>query len=52
MDERQKALDTVIKNMEKSFGKGSVMKLGDDTGRNVSTVSSGSITLDLSLIHI
>lgn len=49
MDERQKALDTVIKNMEKSFGKGSVMKLGDDTGRNVSTVSSGSITLDKAL---
>lgn len=28
MNERQKALDTVIKNMEKSFGKGAVMKLG------------------------
>lgn len=49
MDDRQKALDTVIKNMEKSFGKGSVMKLGDDIGRNVSTVSSGSITLDKAL---
>ena len=29
MDERHKAIDTVIKNMEKSFGKGAVMKLGD-----------------------
>ncbi|KAA1036988.1 recombinase RecA [Macrococcus equipercicus] len=46
MNERQKALDTVIKNMEKSFGKGAVMKLGENTARNVSTVSSGSITLD------
>ncbi|TDM11865.1 recombinase RecA [Macrococcus lamae] len=46
MDERQRALDTVIKNMEKSFGKGAVMKLGENTSRNVSTVSSGSITLD------
>ncbi|MDN8760414.1 hypothetical protein Q0M59_18760, partial [Staphylococcus aureus] len=27
-NDRQKALDTVIKNMEKSFGKGAVMKLG------------------------
>ncbi|WP_342389118.1 recombinase RecA [Salinicoccus bachuensis] len=49
MDERQKAIDTVIKNMEKSFGKGAVMKLGDDVGRKVSTVSSGSITLDKAL---
>ncbi|WP_424960626.1 recombinase RecA [Macrococcus lamae] len=32
--------------MEKSFGKGAVMKLGENTSRNVSTVSSGSITLD------
>ena len=49
MDERHKAIDTVIKNMEKSFGKGDVMKLGDDTSRNVSTMSSGSITLDRAL---
>ena len=42
-NERQKALDTVIKNMEKSFGKGAVMKLGDNKGRKVSS---------LSLIHI
>ena len=49
MNERQKALDTVIKNMEKSFGKGAVMKLGENTSRNVSTISSGSITLDSAL---
>lgn len=49
MSERQKALDTVIKNMEKAFGKGSVMKLGDDPGRKVNTISSGSITLDRAL---
>ena len=46
---KKKALETVIKNMDKSFGKGSVMKLGDDAGRRVSTVSSGSITLDKAL---
>lgn len=49
MDERHKAIDTVIKNMEKSFGKGAVMKLGEDTSRNVSTTGSGSITLDRAL---
>ena len=49
MDERHKAIDTVIKNMEKSFGKGAVMKLGDDAGRKVKTTSSGSVTLDRAL---
>lgn len=49
MDERHKAIDTVIKNMEKSFGKGSVMKLGDDVGRKVQTTSSGSVTVDRAL---
>jgi len=49
VNDRQKALDTVIKNMEKSFGKGAVMKLGDNTSREVSAVSSGSITLDKAL---
>ena len=49
MDERHKAIDTVIKNMEKSFGKGSVMKLGDDVGRKVQTTSSGSVTIDRAL---
>lgn len=49
MDERQKALETVQKNMDKMFGKGAVMKLGDDPGRKVKTTSSGSITLDRAL---
>ena len=48
-NESQKALDTVIKNMEKSFGKGAVMKLGDNIGRRVSTTSTGSVTLDNAL---
>ena len=48
-NERQKALDTVIKNMEKNFGKGAVMKLGDNKGRRVSSTSSGSVTLDNAL---
>ena len=48
-NDRQKALDTVIKNMEKSFGKGAVMKLGDNKARKVSSVSSGSVTLDNAL---
>ena len=35
--------------MEKSFGKGAVMKLGDNEARKVSSVSSGSVTLDNAL---
>lgn len=49
MDERHKAIDTVIKNMEKAYGKGSVMKLGDDAGRQIKTTSTGSVTLDRAL---
>lgn len=49
MDDRHKAIDTVIKNMEKAYGKGSVMKLGDDAGRHVKTTSTGSVTLDRAL---
>ena len=37
--------------MEKSFGKGAVMKLGDNKGRRVSSVSSGSVTLDNALVY-
>src|SRR5699024_653257 len=35
--------------MEKSFGKGAVMKLGDNEARKVSSVSSGSVTIDNAL---
>ena len=35
--------------MEKSFGKGAVMKLGDNKGRRVSSTSSGSVTVDNAL---
>lgn len=46
-DTRQKALDTAIKEIEKQYGKGSVMILGDDnTDFNVESVPSGSIKLD------
>ncbi|MEW9501234.1 recombinase RecA [Jeotgalibacillus marinus] len=49
MSERQAALDMALKQIEKQFGKGSIMKLGEKTDRNISTVSSGSIALDAAL---
>ncbi|MGD7043752.1 recombinase RecA [Jeotgalibacillus proteolyticus] len=49
MSDRQAALDMALKQIEKQFGKGSIMKLGEKTDRNLSTVSSGSIALDAAL---
>ncbi len=47
--ERQKALDSVLKTIEKSFGKGSIVRLGDATRMKVETIPSGALTLDLAL---
>ncbi|MFD2212777.1 recombinase RecA [Metabacillus endolithicus] len=49
MSDRQAALDMALKQIEKQFGKGSIMKLGEQTDRKVSTVSSGSLALDTAL---
>ncbi|MBO8155163.1 MAG: recombinase RecA [Bacillaceae bacterium] len=49
MSERKQALDMALRQIEKQFGKGSVMKLGEKTDQEVSTVSSGSIALDVAL---
>ena len=44
-----KTLDQVLAEIEKQFGKGSIMKLGENPHMEVETTSSGSITLDLAL---
>ena len=49
MSDRQAALDMALKQIEKQFGKGSIMKLGEQAERKVSTVSSGSLALDVAL---
>ncbi|ALC81117.1 MULTISPECIES: recombinase RecA [Bacillus] len=49
MSDRQAALDMALKQIEKQFGKGSIMKLGEQTERKISTVPSGSLTLDTAL---
>lgn len=48
-DDRQKALELALKEIEKKFGKGSIMNLGGDTPVNVQVQSSGSLTLDIAL---
>ncbi|WP_439444262.1 recombinase RecA [Listeria aquatica] len=49
MNDRQAALDQALKSIEKQFGKGSVMKLGEHSDQNISTISSGSLALDIAL---
>ncbi|MFP7466808.1 recombinase RecA, partial [Bacillus safensis] len=46
---RQAALDMALKQIEKQFGKGSIMKLGEQTDTRISTVPSGSLALDTAL---
>lgn len=49
-DEKQKALEAALSQIEKQFGKGSVMKLGDSgTQMNVETIPTGALSLDIAL---
>lgn len=48
-DERSKALKLAIEKIEKDFGKGSIMKLGDKAAVNVEAIPSGSLALDIAL---
>ncbi|MCP5362337.1 MAG: recombinase RecA [Hyphomicrobiales bacterium] len=47
--DKQKALETAIGQIEKNFGKGSVMKLGQREALNIEAIPTGSIGLDLAL---
>ncbi|MCA9724261.1 MAG: DNA recombination/repair protein RecA, partial [Kurthia sp.] len=49
MNERKAALDNALKQIEKQFGKGSVMKLGEQADRKIQTSPSGSLALDTAL---
>lgn len=46
-DERTKALDEALKQIQKQFGQGAIMKLGDQSALNIETISTGSISLDM-----
>jgi len=47
--DREKAVDQAISQIEKQFGRGSIMKLGEDKKIDVPAISTGSMTLDLAL---
>ena len=48
-ENRQRALEEALKKIEKSYGKGAVMKLGEKVDTQIQTVSSGSLALDIAL---
>ena len=47
--DKNKALETALSQIEKQFGKGAVMKLGQNTHMNVEHISTGSLSLDIAL---
>jgi recombination protein RecA len=49
VSDRQAALEMALKQIEKQFGKGSIMKMGEKTDTKISTVPSGSLALDAAL---
>jgi recombination protein RecA len=47
--EREKALETAMNQIEKQFGKGSVMKMGDNLNMTIESIPTGALALDLAL---
>lgn len=48
-EDKKKALDLALQQIEKNYGKGAVMRLGQNMGMNVDAISSGSLMLDAAL---
>ncbi len=49
LSDKKQALDMALKQIEKQFGKGSIMKLGEQAEQKVATIPSGSLALDVAL---
>jgi recombination protein RecA len=49
MSDRKQALEMALRQIEKQFGKGSIMKMGEETSNQVETISSGALALDIAL---
>ena len=47
--DKEKALNLVLKQIERNFGKGAIMRLGDATQMKIETIPSGALTLDVAL---
>lgn len=49
ISDKKKALDTALSQIEKQFGKGAIMKLGENTALDVEAISTGSLGMDIAL---
>ncbi|MBL8064303.1 MAG: recombinase RecA [Chthonomonadaceae bacterium] len=49
MTDRDRALDLALQQIEKSFGKGTIMRLGEGTSEQIETIPTGSLSLDIAL---
>src|SRR5699024_6452441 len=49
MSDRKQALDMALRQIERQFGRGSVMELGADETQKIASISSGSLALDVAL---
>ena len=47
--EKDKALDAALSQIERAFGKGSIMRLGQDTKIDIEAISTGSLGIDIAL---
>ena len=47
--DKQKALETALQQLEKQYGKGTVMRLGENVAMQVEAISTGSVSLDVAL---
>ena len=48
-EEKKKALEVALAHLEKDYGTGAIMRLGDNAIQDVETISTGSISLDFAL---
>ncbi|MCA1731959.1 MAG: DNA recombination/repair protein RecA, partial [Actinobacteria bacterium] len=48
-DDRNRAIGAAVSQIEKQFGKGSIMRMGDEPPRKVASISTGALALDLAL---
>ena len=48
-DDKKRAIETAMQQIERTYGKGSIMRFGDNTASNVEAISTGSLALDLAL---
>ena len=48
-EDREKALETTLGQIEKQFGKGSIMRMGENLHMNIESIPTGALALDLAL---